>query len=199
MKDEEVLEIFNKLKNEVTDMHYRWSLYREVFAGGAEQVELLNLSGSNFFYYVQHMMLDQMALSFSKLTDPNQTRVRKQLIENLSLKQMHAYASKTNNTELLELIVPVYDELSNNCEKFRLLRNKRIAHGDLEHAMHLAEKPLPGISRAYVETALEILRRYLNIIELHYFDSETAYDALIAPEGSGGTRLIEVLRLANNA
>lgn len=145
------------------------------------------------------MMIEQMALSFSKLTDPNQTRVRNQTIENLSLKQMHAYASKTNNTELLEIIVPIYKELNDSCQKFRLLRNKRIAHADLEHAMQLAEEPLPGISRAYVENALEILRRYLNAIEVHYFNSTTAYKHLVAPHYTGGNRLMEVLRLGNKS
>lgn len=48
----EVQEIFKKLKNEATDMHYRWTLYREVFAGDSEQIKLLNNSGSSFFYYV---------------------------------------------------------------------------------------------------------------------------------------------------
>ena len=94
--NEEFTKIFEKLTHAVTDLHYRWNIYREVYAEGPEAIDLLNRNGTNFFYYVQHLMLDQVALSFSKLTDPN----RQGSNENLSLKQMIVYASDSNEPEL---------------------------------------------------------------------------------------------------
>ena len=188
--NENIKAIFEKLKNEVVDLHYRWDMYREIYAGDADQFSLLNQSGSNFFYYVQHLMLDHVALTFSKLTDPN----RQGKNDNLSLKQVHVYASDTNETELVEKLKPIYSELEKGCQKFRFLRNKRIAHGDLDHAMETADEALPGISRAYVENALEILRKYMNTIEVHYFNSETGYEHTKGPYGSGGAALIAALK-----
>jgi len=188
--NEDIRAIFEKLKNEVSDLHYRWDMYREIYAGDAEQFELLNQSGSNFFYYVQHLMLDHVALTFSKLTDPN----RQGKNDNLSLKQVHAYASDTDEAELVAKLKPIYGELESGCQKFRALRNKRIAHGDLNHAMETAEEPLPGISRAYVENALEILRNYMNAIELHYFESETGYEYTKGPKGHMAQVALHLLR-----
>lgn len=48
--------IFEKLQNEVTDMHYRWKMYREIYAGSPEQTKLLNKKVCDFFYYVQRLM-----------------------------------------------------------------------------------------------------------------------------------------------
>ncbi|MUK76603.1 hypothetical protein GNP84_06740 [Aliivibrio fischeri] len=199
MDNQYIEEIHKKLVNEVTDMHYRWQLYCEVYGGSQEEFTLLNTSGSNFFYYVRHLMVDQMALSFSKLTDPNRTKIRGSFVENLSLKQIHVFANETKNSELLDIILPIYKELEENCAHFRLLRNKRIAHGDLNHAMKVADEPLPGISQLYVETALENLRRYMNAIEMHYFNSETAYDIITSPINNGGIQLMRVLAKGQHA
>lgn len=188
--NEEIELIFEKLKDEVVELHYRWNMYREIYAGDTAQFELLNKSGSNFFYYVQHLMLDHISLSFSKLTDPN----RQGGNNNLSLKQVHVYASNSKENRLIEKLKAIYTELEENCKKFRTLRNKRIAHGDLDHAMKNVEEPLPGISRAYVETALEILRRYMNTVEVHYFKSETGYEHTTSPYGTGGEALIAALK-----
>ncbi len=191
---EEIEAIFKKLNSEVTDMHYRWNMYRDVYAGDAEQVALLNKSGSNFFYYVQHLMLDHMALGFSKLTDPN--KQGRGNYENLSLKQIHVYASDLGDIELVAKLKKTFEELIGNCEIFRTLRNKRIAHASLDHAMGYSDKALPGISRKYVETALESLRKYMNIVELHYFNQGTAYQLIMESGQTGGAALISALRRA---
>ena len=35
-------EIFRKLQNEALELHYRWDLYKEIYAGDTEQFELIN-------------------------------------------------------------------------------------------------------------------------------------------------------------
>ena len=199
MNNQEFEKVFKRLSTEVTDMHYRWNLYREVFASGDDQIKLINQCGSNFFYIVQHMMIDQMSLSFSKLTDPNKSRIRGQFVENLSLKQIHEFLNQSNNHELLQKIKPLYDELECNCQNFRVLRNKRIAHGDLDHAMEASEQPLPSISHRYIEVALETLRNYMNMVDGSLFKNKTVYEHILMRSESGGRRLIEVLRKGINA
>ena len=144
--------VFEKIDHEVTDLHYRWLMYRDVFAGGPEQTELLNRNGSNFFYYTQSLMLDYMALAFSKLTDPNIQGKN----ENLSLKQFHVLYSDMKEDDLVKKLKEKFEELISDCTKFRDLRNKRIAHTDFNHALNLVEEPLPGVSRKYIENALKL-------------------------------------------
>ncbi|MEY8241938.1 MAG: hypothetical protein RPS99_00180 [Gammaproteobacteria bacterium] len=187
--DEEFKKVLDRLIDEVVELHYRWDMYKEVFFGGKEQTDLLNKSGSNFFYYTQHLMLDKIALMFSKLTDPN----KQGKFENLSLKQVHVYASDRGELEFVAELKGKFGALIEACEKFRSLRNKRIAHGDLEHSLGIAEKPLPGISIKYVEHALQILRKYMDLVELHYSNSQTGYACIKGPYGAGGHALINAL------
>jgi hypothetical protein len=190
--DKDLDEIFEKLDHEVTDLHYRWMMYRDVYAAGPEQTELLNKHGANFFYCAQFLMLDYIALAFSKITDPNSQGKN----ENLSLKQFHVIYSDLGEVELVKTLKEKFDELKETCSKFRKLRNKRIAHADLSHALNLAEEPLSGISRAYVENALRILRDYINIINKHRTNSTTLYDQMIENPGGSAKKLIAAIKVA---
>ncbi len=105
--DEKLKPIFEKLGDEVSELHYRWSIYEEVYAGDAAQTELLNRNGSNFFYYVQHLMLDNVALALSKLTDPSKQFKN----ENLSLKQIYDYVKASEEDELTSNIKEKLDDL----------------------------------------------------------------------------------------
>ncbi len=134
--------------------------------------------------------MDNVALSFSKLADPNKQRSN----ENLSLKQLTVLANDSGDLELSQALKEKFEELLQSCEKFRKLRNKRIAHADLDHAMGGAKEPLPGISRQYVENALALLRDFMNTYELAVSDSQPLYDEIILDFGSGGDVLLDSLR-----
>ena len=184
--------IFEKIDHEVTDLHFRWLMYRDVFAAGPEQTELLNRNGANFFYYVQFLMLDYMALAFSKLTDPN-TQGKN---ENLSLKQFHVVYSDQGKLDLVQSLKKKFDELMDSCTRFRDLRNKRIAHADFNHALNLVEDPLPGISRAYTENALKLLREYMNLLNKERTNSTTLYEEVIENTSGSAKKLIAALSKA---
>ncbi|MEZ8782601.1 hypothetical protein AB6D77_08100 [Vibrio splendidus] len=184
------MDIFKRLKDEVNEVHFRWVVYRQVYAQGPKEIELLNKNGAYFFYVAQHLFMDNVALSFSKLTDPNKQRSN----ENLSLKQLTVLANDSGDLELAKTLKKKFEELLKSCEKFRTLRNKRIAHADLHHAMGVAEELLPGISRKYVEDALVLLRDFMNTYELAVSQSQTLYDEIILDLGAGGDVLLGSLR-----
>lgn len=189
-------DVFDKICSQVTELHHRWKIYREVYASTQEDLNLLNSYGSNFFHYTQFLILDNVALCFSKLTDPNSSG-RGGTRLNLSLKQFHVHASENGEDELVAELKSKFEALKQDCEKFRLLRNKKIAHADLLHSFGLAEEELPGISQAYVENALSSLRDYMNTIQLHYRNSTTAYEHIIVKPMSGGDGVIAALRKAS--
>jgi hypothetical protein len=66
-------------------------------------------------------------------------------------------------------------------EPVRALRNRRLAHADLESAVF--DVPLPSISRAQIETVLAALRAVLNRLAHHYWQTETRYADTITPFG----------------
>jgi len=182
--------LFDALKHEVTDLHLRWTIYRQLYANSEEAINLLNASGSNVFYLLQFLLLDDCALRLSKLTDPaSQGR-----FENLSVLKLAESVTASDKEFPLDKAKVFLAELSERCDKFRALRNKRIAHADLAHALKIADAPLPGISREDVDRALESLRNLLNFVEYHYFSSQTLYAEVIIPCNADGNKLLSVLR-----
>jgi arginyl-tRNA--protein-N-Asp/Glu arginylyltransferase len=53
--------------------------------------------------------------------------------------------------------------------------------------------PLSGVSRQMIEEALNLVRRYLNAIQIHYEKSETGYEHFIMT-ASDGEALISMLK-----
>ena len=126
---------------------------------------------------------------FAKLTDPNKIG----WFENLSLKQLHSYASESGDTEFARELKSKYQELEAACEVFRVRRNKTSAHSDLSHALNVNEEPLPGVSPDYVENALSKLRNYMALAEENFLGSVTVYEATTGPMSAGGSALIAAL------
>ncbi len=73
-------EVFQPLRQEVTDIHAAWRLYRQTFATSEEQVLLLNRYGGVWFGYAQAAMYDDIVVSVFRLLDPaNQGKGRDNL------------------------------------------------------------------------------------------------------------------------
>jgi hypothetical protein len=174
----------------VTDLHVRWLIYRQLYAASEEATDLLNRSGSNVFYLLQFMLLDDVTLRLAKLTDPP----FQGKFENLSLGRL-ATALESDDKEFVSTTVAQsLGRLESACAKFRDLRNKRVAHRDLTHALGLEEEPLPGISREDVEAALAALREAMNAVDRRFRRNTTMYENVIVPYSSDGNRLLKVLR-----
>ncbi len=184
--------IFEQLREDVVQLHYRWIIYRQLFASGSKNIALLNEKGSSVFFLLQHLLLDNVALTLSKLTD---THVQGKNT-NLSISALIDRISKNDNNEILSDIKKISHTLNQQCKKFRFLRNKRIAHSDFAHALKIVDEPLPGILIDDVEIVLKTFRDILNTIEYAYFNSTTAYEHLITNRSSNGAALIRHLKEA---
>lgn len=181
-------EVYEELKTEITWLHGRWIVYRQLFAESEKRVDLLNECASAFFYIIQDVLLGEVQVSLSKLTDPARSR----RFDNLSLEQLQARLATHGGQALAAQTRSVLDALRLKCEPFRAWRNKRLAHLDLTTAMKSIPDPLPGISRQMIEEALALVREFMNKIEMHYRDSEVGYDHFIMQ--SDGEALVAMLR-----
>lgn len=184
-----ISEIFEELKIEVTWLHARWIMYRQLFAHAPKRIDLLNECASTFFYTIQDVLIGDVQIALSKLTDPARNRAN----ENLSLEQLQERVEKQGEPSLQDVLRQILDELKQKCAPFRTWRNKRLAHLDLTTAMKSMPNPLPGVSRKMVEEALEIVRKYLNAIQIHYDKSETGYEHFIMTT-TDGEALISMLK-----
>ncbi len=181
-------EVFEELKSEITWLHGRWIIYRQLFGCSDTRVALLNECASAFFYVIQDVLLNEVMLALSKLTDSARSRS----FANLSLEQLQERIEARGESRLAAEIRVILNDLHSKCGVFRTRRNKRLAHLDLTTAMQSASNPLPGISRQMVEEALQLVREYMNAIEAHYDQSETGYEHFIM--SSDGDALVALLK-----
>lgn len=168
----EIDEIYEALKTEITWMHGRWIVYRQLFAESEKRIDLLNESASTFFYIIQDVLLGEIQVSLSKLTDPASSGK----FDNLSLEQLQARVEAKGQQKLAVQLRQLLDDLQSKSKPFRAWRNKQLAHLDLKTAMKSSLNPLPGISRQMIEEALSSVRDYMNEIEGHYHDSTFGYE-----------------------
>ncbi|WP_342058506.1 AbiU2 domain-containing protein [Aeromonas sp. OTU364] len=185
--DEHLQKVFDRMKQELNHIHYRWTLYRQVFGTNPSRIKLINRTSSSIFVEFQWLIIDYMVISLSKLTD----RARMQGNNNLSFHYLIEKVRGNGNVELTDELNAELEVLTIACEKFREIRNKRVAHNDLVVALDEYDSPLPGVSRADIEKALFHARNLMNKVELHFNDSQTLYEEIIIPlENDGRSVLI---------
>lgn len=183
-----IAEVYDKLRSEVTWLHGRWICYRQLFAHSQKRIDLLNETASTFFFVLQDVLLDEVQVTLSKLTDPAKSGKH----ENLSLNQLQARLDTNADQALAATCSGILNKLDPQCIPLRTRRHKKLAHLDLAVALQKSAQPLPDVSRQMIEDVLHSIRAYLNIIEMHYNDSEWRYEDFIM--SSDGDALTATLR-----
>lgn len=184
----QIEEVYEALKVEITWLHGRWIIYRQLFGKLEKRVDLLNECAPAFFYLIQNVLLGEIQVSLCKLTDPARTGGK----ENLSLGQLQQRIEHYGGGQLATPLTCTLREAHEYCTPFRKWRNKRLAHLDLSSNMKSSSNILPGISRKMIEEALECVRRYMNQIEVFYHDNEIAYEDFIMSRD--GDSLVQMLK-----
>jgi AbiU2 len=178
---------FTRLQDDILNLHLRWKMYRQLFGKGLQRIDLLNVSGATFFASLQWVLLCDVLLGLCRLTDTVSTGGRR---KNLVLESL----SKELTGEHRELASELEARLGavrESCEQFRVLRNKVVAHRDWDVAFAEAD-PLPGVTREMVEAALEHVRDYINVYQVHFAGGVVAYEMLTA--SNDGETLIWALK-----
>ena len=174
-------DVYSALSKEVTWLHGRWICYRQLFAESERRIEMLNECASTFFFIIQDVLISEVQVCLSKLTDPAKTGKH----DNLSLEQLQLRIEQSGDPSLARSNRITLDALLLEAAPFRAWRNKQLAHLDLLTAMKAAPNPLPDVSRQMIEDALSLVRKYLNAIEHHYNDSEIGYEHFVMSSDGG--------------
>ena len=177
--------VYHALWIEVAWLHAKWNQYRQLFAHSPERVALLNRAAGNFIGIVQDTLYDDVLLHLSRLADPPKSVGK----DNLTLRRLPELV--TDSALAMELPGLVQAAGKACASAARSSRNQRIAHRDLALALSGTFDPLP--SRADVEAALQAVRTVLRRLEVHYWQSETAYQHFI-PSGRDADSLVYYLK-----
>ncbi|WP_144428110.1 hypothetical protein [Azospirillum thiophilum] len=185
---EEIFGVYQELKNEVTWLHAKWKIYRQLYAKSEKRVNLLNEVARAFFYIIEQSLRSEISIYASKLTDPARSRK----FENLSLYQLQERIAKNCDADFSSGSQELLDIVKERCAPLRNWRDKKLAHLDLNVAMNTATTPLPSFSRKEIGGAISSIAEYMNNIEGYYNDSHHAYEMVSIPTDANA--LIEMLK-----
>lgn len=118
--------LWTTLDKEVTWLHGRWIIYRQLFGTSNERVELLNESAGTFFNVLQDVLLHDVQLSLSKLGDPAGSGSRK----NMTREALHEALLGAGEATAADKMKASMQKFEAACVKIRQRRNKWIAHFD---------------------------------------------------------------------
>jgi len=139
-----VLEVFKPLQVEVVWLHARWQVARQLFATSKRRVGLLNECAPAALRFIEDVMLDDVQLALSRLTDPAKSLNK---LDNLTIPQLHERIAQIGQPTLVAQLQTLLDRLKAECEPLRVQRNKRIAHLDLNTVVNATANPLPSVGR----------------------------------------------------
>jgi hypothetical protein len=141
VKDPTLGDIFEKFRNRCVELQICYSMYRHLFEADEDVSDILRRTAMVFFHDLNRILIEQIYLHISRITDPARSGKR----ENLSV---------ANINEMLEragLMTGNVDHLSKQLMRYRDIikevRNKIIAHLDkqtvvnnLKIGVHAAEE-----------------------------------------------------------
>jgi hypothetical protein len=187
-----VLEVFDRLWEEVVHLHFAWHLYQDLY-GDPAYLATLSDTAPGAFRLIEVSIRHSLVMAFGRLVDPSMDGKN----ENLSLRR------------LLDLVKPhcgqaFYDGLHGRMEEIRAhlqpltkLRHKTVAHTDLTTALSPDRDPIPNPTRPHVTRATELIAGLMNEVDKHFRDNSTPY-GFGGPLGAAKD-LLECLRLGLEA
>ncbi len=164
--------LYLHLLEETVFLNSKWLQYRKIYAKSPERIGLLNKTAPYFFGILQAILWEDILLGLARLTDSVKSTGR----TNLTIRALLSPISDSDPAFATKLD-PIVNGAVASCEFVRDWRNRRLAHLDLDLVNEQAN-PLPDISRAKTQQAIDGIIRVLNLIEAHYFDAENSFEIL---------------------
>jgi hypothetical protein len=182
-----VLEPFEVLWQEVVHLHYRYKVFKQLYADG-RRVDLLNEHAEGFFGLNQQIWIESIILGLSRiLDDTNGTTGLRVLVKKMSTSGPHQ----------------IVDELKKRLEELETLskatieahRNNRIAHLNARFHPSGGKEDPPPLTVENIEKLFTDIAALMNVVGVNAGHGTTVYD--LADSLSDGDTLIFALRKAD--
>lgn len=173
--------IFYELYNDWASGNVKLSEFRLLY-GNIENVVYVNTFGGLFFGHIQAILLDDLLLNVTRLTDPVQSGKGK---KNLTIQLFPDYVE---NEQLREEIFKGVGAAKNAADFARDWRNRRISHKDYNLEMGKDAEPLKNASLEKIGHALTAVHCVLNLVNVRYLNSPIANSVFYPPKIEGMIR-----------
>jgi len=187
----DIQQVFEKIQSFTREAKHNLILHDQLFDSGPEVIKLISKKGGNVFSTFQKLVIDNLILYFSKLIDAPKMGSN----DNLSLLKL-AEMIEIDDVDLFNKIKSKMDNIISKARKFKQQRHKRVAHSDEAYHFNREDGDSLGFSFDDIDKTLNLIGIFLNEIELHYHNSETAYEHLRITVGNDANALLTRLRKA---
>lgn len=177
--------IRKQLWNDLVNLHDAWAQYRFLFHD-EERVRMLNACARWFFGLTQRLLLRDVILGISRLTDPVQSGKH----SNLVIASHLLDPAVDQHPGLREQLQAMVDDATRIASSIRVHRHKYIAHRDHATALGAEDAPLPGIRSATITEAITAMEDAYNIHGATIHESHASFE--LTPIG-GADALVRIL------
>ena len=182
--------VYHALWREVVWLHAKWIGTANFTPRHRSTFPLLKKVANDFFGVLRNALSEDVVLHAARLTDPSETGRGRRAQDNLTRRRLPALVDHALLRDEPQVRV---NAAAKACETLKALRDKWIAHRDLNLALETSSSPLPGIAFEELESALEAIRAVMNRLEVHYSLPEVGYQ-YVSSIGSDADSLIYYLR-----
>ena len=162
----------SRLFDQLVMLHEHWAQWQKLFGESKERVTLLNACAPWFFNVLQGLLIREVLLAISRLTDPVGSGQRTNLVIRTLLSDP-ALKQRPEVTTELESAVIASEQAA---EKFRTHRNKYIAHLDHAVAVGSGERLVPGVSAEEITDVVQKLEEAYNAHGVSMRETTTFFD-----------------------
>jgi hypothetical protein len=143
----------------VIETHYRLRVFRQLFTSD-ETVALLNKSAIRFFTTLKWDLMDTIAITISRLTDPPKSRTK---YLNASLPQLIDSIDASARPQLVSSLKAIFTQIKAKSVRIENWRRKWAAHQDFEVIQ--GQTPKPAMSLTEIDELLALIRKFMNEYE----------------------------------
>jgi hypothetical protein len=135
---------------------------------------MLEKAGGQFFEEIKNVLVHDLIMSLSRLTDP----ARQMGKDNLTLEQLIAKVAEVKEAGLTEALKLRYESIKPLLGPLRDHRKKKIAHFDMGTVLTPETQPLPGLSLGDLRIAIEALENFLSIAYEYYAEGAFSWSGV---------------------
>jgi len=176
-----------RLWDELVHLHHVWSQYLVLYGHSRERVQLLNQTARSFFASLQRLMIREVLLCISRLTDPLKSRDR----DNLVLLRLLEDPELQAHQELRASLQAEIAAIRVHAMPIRKHRNRYIAHLDHATAIGADDDPLPPLPREIMDKAIERMGAAYHRYAREVYQTDVSFEVAALGDAESLTAALE--------
>ena len=181
---EEIREVIIWIFDEISLISIKWDFYLDLF-DNQETTDLLSKLANGAFYVIERSVSTDILLGINRLCDPIKTSNHTNISIKTLLERCDAITEGDEN----------YIKFLEMCDKFRMIRNKILAHNDFDFRNKPKINQMHKIRREEIKEFISVVEEILKSVYQNYVDG----DFTVKPKIKGdGKSLIRMLKIAEN-